>query len=90
MAEFRDEVNNETTTNQEGREQVERVIQNMQEPDADTIAAVLGPETADPQPSSSGPIIPRERQTPKRRGGPEKSSMVANVQEVHTEGKRSQ
>ncbi len=44
----------------------------MQEPDADIKAAVLGPETADPQPSSSGPMIPREGQAPKRRGGPRK------------------
>ncbi len=72
MAEFREVVNNETTTNQEGRESVERVIRSMQEPDADTIAAVLRPETADPQPSSSGSMIPREGQALQRMGRPRK------------------
>ncbi len=68
MAEFRVVVNDETTTNQEEREQVERVIQHMQEPDADTITAVLGPETADSQSSSSIPVVPMTRQAHKKRG----------------------
>ena len=72
MAEFREVVNDETTTNQDGMEQVGRVIRDMQEPDADTVAAVLGPEAVDPQPSTSEPARPRGEQAPKRRGGPRK------------------
>ena len=63
--------NDETTTNQDGMEQVDRVIRDMQEPDADTMAAVLGSGTADPQPSTSALAIPGGRQAPKR-GGPRK------------------
>ena len=72
MAEFRDVVNDERTTNQDGMEQVDRVIRDMQEPDADTMAAVLGPDAAEPQPSTSALAIPGGRQAPKRRGGPRK------------------
>ncbi len=70
--EFGEVVNDETTTNQDGMEQVDRVIRDMQESDADIVAAVLGPEAVDPQPSTSEPARSRGKQAPKRRRGPRK------------------